>query len=158
MSDRLFNTADQNVKVVLVPCYLDGNDGIVNLKYYDWLTASDLCLYPSYYEPWGYTCLESIAFGIPCLTTDIAGFGVWANSVVGHNSMLKDGVQVIHRSDSNYEEAAGQIADTVETFSALKESEIKAIRTNASQLAKKAQWKDFIQHYYQAFDQAFKNK
>ena len=43
--------------------------------YYDVLTANDLTLYPSYYEPWGYTPLESVAFKTPCITTDLSGFG-----------------------------------------------------------------------------------
>ena len=62
------------VKVIYVPSYLDGSDGIVNISYYDLLPAFDLTLFPSYYEPWGYTPLESVAFGVPTVTDDKAGF------------------------------------------------------------------------------------
>ena len=65
------------VKVIYVPSYLDGSDGIVNISYYDLLPAFDLTLFPSYYEPWGYTPLESVAFGVPTVTDDKAGFGQW---------------------------------------------------------------------------------
>ena len=59
---NMSNSADSNVKVIFVPCYLDGKDGIVNMTYYDLVLGNDLSVYPSYYEPWGYTPLESIAF------------------------------------------------------------------------------------------------
>ena len=58
----LYNSAEQNVKVIFVPTYLSGNDGIFNLSYYDLLVGFDLTLFPSYYEPWGYTTMESAAF------------------------------------------------------------------------------------------------
>ncbi len=45
--------AHQNVNIIFVPCYLNGNDGLLNLSYYDLLPAMDLTIYPSYYEPWG---------------------------------------------------------------------------------------------------------
>ena len=75
-------------------------DGIVNLSYYDTILGNDLCIYPSYYEPWGYTPLEATAFKVPCITTDLAGFGLWANTVVGKESTIEDGVEVIHRTEA----------------------------------------------------------
>ena len=59
------NSAESKVKVIFVPCYLDGKDGILNLEYYDLVLGNDLSVYPSYYEPWGYTPLESVAFHVP---------------------------------------------------------------------------------------------
>ena len=70
------NRNEDKVKLIFLPCYLDGNDGILNIPYYDIILGNDLCIYPSYYEPWGYTPLESIAFKVPCITTDLAGFGL----------------------------------------------------------------------------------
>ena len=77
------NSAESKVKVIFVPCYLDGKDGILNLEYYDLVLGNDLSVYPSYYEPWGYTPLESVAFHVPTITTDLAGFGLWVNSLKG---------------------------------------------------------------------------
>lgn len=151
------NAADAKVKVIFVPCYLDGKDGIVNMEYYDWVLGNDLSVYSSYYEPWGYTPLESIAFRVPTITTDLAGFGLWANSIKGGYSELKDGVKVIHRSDYNFSEVADAIKDTVSEFSAMSDSEIKAIRKRAADLAEKALWKHFIQYYYEAYDIALRN-
>ena len=151
------NSADSKVKVVFVPWYMDGNDGILNMTYYDLVLGYDLTVYPSYYEPWGYTPLESVAFHVPAITTDLAGFGLWANSLKGSYSELKDGVKVIHRSDYNYSEVADAIKDTVAEFSNLSDAEIKKIRKNAENIAEKALWKHFITYYYQAYDVALRN-
>lgn len=154
----LWNTKNDPVKVVLVPCYLEGNDGIFNMPYYDLLTANDLCLYPSYYEPWGYTPLESCAFKAPCITTDLSGFGQWVNDVLGYQGELSDGVKVIHRDDDNYFEVAREICEAIEAMTQMP----KAARTNickkAAALADKAQWKNFIKHYFEAYDFALRNK
>ena len=154
---NMSNGADTKVKVVFVPCYLDGKDGILNELYYDLLIGMDLSVYPSYYEPWGYTPLESIAFKVPTITTDLAGFGLWVNSLKGGSSTLKDGVKVIHRTDYNYSEVAGVIKDTISEFSTLTDTEINKIRKNAANIAEKALWKHFIRYYYEAYDVALRN-
>lgn len=154
---NMANGADTKVKVVFVPCYLDGKDGILNELYYDLLIGMDLSVYPSYYEPWGYTPLESIAFKVPTITTDLAGFGLWVNSLKGGSSTLKDGVKVIHRTDYNYSEVADVIKDTISEFSTLTDTEINKIRKNAANIAEKALWKHFIQYYYEAYDVALRN-
>lgn len=154
---NMSNGADTKVKVVFVPCYLDGKDGILNELYYDLLIGMDLSVYPSYYEPWGYTPLESIAFKVPTITTDLAGFGLWVNSLKGGSSTLKDGVKVIHRTDYNYSEVADVIKNTISEFSTLTDTEINKIRKNAANIAEKALWKHFIQYYYEAYDVALRN-
>lgn len=151
------NAAADKVKVIFVPCYLDGKDGILNMEYYDLVLGNDLSVYPSYYEPWGYTPLESVAFHVPTITTDLAGFGLWVNSLKGKYTELKDGVKVIHRSDYNYSEVADVIKDTVSEFSGLPESVIKTMRKNAADIAEKALWKHFIKYYYEAYDVALRN-
>ena len=148
----MHNRKDEKVKVIFLPCYLDGNDGIVNLTYYDIVLGNDLCIYPSYYEPWGYTPLEAIAFKVPCITTDLAGFGLWANSVFGKNGEIEDGVKVIHRTDYNYSEVADIIKDTVADFSNMPKKLVDTCRKNAGELSKKALWSEFIKYYYEAYD------
>lgn len=149
---NMTNAADSKVKVIFVPCYLDGRDGIVNEHYYDLLIGMDLSVYPSYYEPWGYTPLESIAFKVPTITTDLAGFGLWVNTVIGHYSELTDGVKVIHRTDYNYSEVADTIKDTIAEFSTLSALDIDIIRKKAAGISDKALWKNFIKYYYEAYD------
>lgn len=154
---NMSNSKDSKVKVIFVPCYLDGRDGILNESYYDLMIGSDLSVYPSYYEPWGYTPLESIAFKVPTVTTDLAGFGLWVNSLKGGFSTLADGVKVIHRTDYNYSEVADAIKDTIVEFSNLPEKQVNDIRERAGKIAEKALWKHFIRYYYEAYDIALRN-
>ena len=148
----MHNRKDENVKVIFLPCYLDGQDGIVNLTYYDVVLGNDLCIYPSYYEPWGYTPLEAVAFKVPCITTDLAGFGLWANTVFDKKGEISDGVKVIHRTDYNYSEVADNIKDTVAAFSGMTAKQVETCRKNAEALSKKALWSEFIKYYYEAYD------
>ena len=152
----MHNRKDENVKVIFLPCYLDGKDGILNMHYYDVVLGNDLCIYPSYYEPWGYTPLEAIAFKVPCITTDLAGFGLWANKEFGQYGELKDGVKVIHRTDYNYSEVADAIKDAVADFSAMSQKEVDECRKKADVLSKKALWSKFIEYYYEAYDIALR--
>jgi glycosyltransferase involved in cell wall biosynthesis len=127
------------------------------MTYYDLLLGNDLTVYPSYYEPWGYTPLESIAFKVPTITTDLAGFGLWANSVFGHYGSISDGVKVIHRTDYNTSDVADEIVATVLSFMNNTDKEISHIRRKAGDLAKKALWSNFIVHYYKAYEVALQN-
>ncbi len=150
------NRPQDKVKVIFVPCYLDGKDGIFNKEYYDMILGQDLSVYASYYEPWGYTPLESVAFRVPTITTDLAGFGLWVKSLKNQNG-LDDGVEVIHRSDYNYSEVADEIKDTVSAYSGKTAKEIETIRKRAAAVAEQALWKHFIQYYYEAYDIALRN-
>lgn len=147
------NGAHERVKIIFVPCYLDGKDGILNKPYYDVLIGMDATVYPSYYEPWGYTPLESIAFGIPTITTDLAGFGLWAKNHVS-GLTIQDGVAVITRTDFNYEEVAEAIKEQLQTLSVLNTKVSEAIKESCFELAAKAEWIHFIQYYDEAFVQA----
>lgn len=149
------NRPEDKVKVIFVPCYLDGKDGIFNKLYYDLILGMDMTVYASYYEPWGYTPLESVAFYVPTVTTDLSGFGRWVNGLKDQHG-IDDGVEVLHRSDYNYSEVADGIKDTVSAFSAKSDAEMKAIRKRAGKVAEQALWKHFILYYYQAYDFALR--
>lgn len=150
------NGAADNIRVMLVPCYLDGNDGIFGKSYYDLLIGQDLAVFPSYYEPWGYTPLESAAFRVPTVTSDLAGFGLWVNSVLKRQGELRDGVKVIHRDDGNFQDAAAGIAREIAAFAASDRKNRERMRKAAGSLAEKALWKHFICHYIDAYDFAIK--
>jgi glycosyltransferase involved in cell wall biosynthesis len=152
----MHNRKDELVKVIFLPCYLDGKDGIVNLTYYDVVLGNDLCVYPSYYEPWGYTPLEAVAFKVPCITTDLAGFGLWALGENKQKNDIIDGVKVIHRTDYNYSEVADAIKDTVVEYSKFSEYQVRKARANAEKLSEKALWSHFITYYYTAYDVALR--
>ncbi|MFA6831415.1 MAG: glycosyltransferase [Bacteroidaceae bacterium] len=153
---NLWNFPTDKVKVIFVPCYLDGNDGIFNKTYYDLLIGSDLTIYPSYYEPWGYTPLESVAFKVPTITTNKAGFGLWAVNHL-HISQLNDGVAVLNRTDYNSSEVADDVKECVMEMSKLNIQQRNQIRRRAAKVASKALWSNFIKYYYEAYDIALRN-
>ena len=140
------------VSAVFVPYYLDGHDPLFGKTYYDLLIGMDVSVFPSYYEPWGYTPLESCAFHVPTITTSLAGFGAWA-------AQQKDqyGVIVIERNDSNFEQVATHIADDLLRFDRLSKEDKARARKEAAAVAKKADWKHFFKYYRKAYEIAITN-
>lgn len=147
---------NDSMTVIYVPCYLNGTDGIFNKAYYDLLIGVDATVFPSYYEPWGYTPLESVAFGVPTVTTSLSGFGQWI--LYSSESDFKvSGVNVIPRNDSNYHEVVNAIADSVYSLINSSAKDRAAIAKAAMATASKAAWDHFIEYYITAFDIAVHN-
>ncbi len=134
---------ESKLKVIFVPSYLTGNDGIVGLSYYDTLIGLDATVFPSYYEPWGYTPLESVAFGVPTVTTDLSGFGMWVNSL-NQGGLKESGVAVLPRTDFNFEEVADNLADTIAFMAEAGRDEWAIMQQAAKNTANKAQRQYFI--------------
>ena len=145
------NSQSSKMKIIFIPCYLDGKDGILNKSYYDILIGMDATVYPSYYEPWGYTPLESVAFGIPTITTNLAGFGLWALKAGVSGKDIHEGVSVIERTDFNYFDVAEAIKEQIIDLSNTDEKGRLAIRNHCFALAQKAEWSRFISYYQEAF-------
>ncbi|MCL2168133.1 MAG: alpha-glucan family phosphorylase [Lentimicrobiaceae bacterium] len=146
--NNLDNSPNTQIKVVFVPVYLDGKDGIFNIPYYDLLIGFDLSVFPSYYEPWGYTPLESIAFGIPTITTSVAGFGKWVLENFGNQKSA----WVIHRTDDNDEEVCNEIADAIFYYANLKEDEKEKHNVKSIEIAQQALWKNLYDNYLKIYD------
>ena len=153
LSSGFANSSSEKLKIIFVPCYLDCHDGIFNKSYYDLLIGMDATVFASYYEPWGYTPLESIAFGIPTITTNLTGFGLWAKSIVSGND-IREGTAVIKRTDDNYYDVVTGIAEQLFELMNADENEV---RQKSFMLAEHAEWNKFITHYYRAFDIALRN-
>lgn len=145
-----FGYGDPRVTVIYVPCYLNGTDGILDMTYYDLLPGADATVFPSYYEPWGYTPLECVAFGVPTVTTSLSGFGQWALRT-SENYFDECGVNVIGRGDSNYGYVVDNIAHAIEYLSCADEKEIKKIHKAAMETASKAAWSKFMAYYDEAY-------
>lgn len=145
-----FGHDDPRVTVIYVPCYLNGTDGIFDMTYYDLLPGADATVFPSYYEPWGYTPLESVAFGVPTVTTSLSGFGQWALRT-SENYFDECGVNVIGRGDSNYGNVVDNIAHAIEYLTCTDEKETKKIRKAAMETASKAAWSKFMAYYDEAY-------
>lgn len=138
------------VKIIYVPCYLDGNDGIVEISYYDILASFDLTLFPSYYEPWGYTPLESVAFGVPTITDNKAGFGQWVLDNFA-NGIDSCGVMVVERNDSDYLSSRDEIARAAIAYEESDAMRRLHARNMAFLTSAKTDWKYFMAHYDKAF-------
>ena len=147
------NELQDKVTVIDVPCYLNGNDGIFNMAYYDLLPGLDAAVFPSYYEPWGYTPLESAAFGVPTITTDLAGFGQWVLDKMGDDSDAC-GVKVLHRTDGNYHDTVQAVALSLMNLYVMGDKTMRQVRQGARSTARQASWDNFIQYYDQAYAQA----
>ncbi|MDD2797525.1 MAG: glycosyl transferase [Bacteroidales bacterium] len=151
------NEKSSKVKLIFIPIYLTGSDAIFKESYYDLLIGMDATVFPSYYEPWGYTPLESVAFSIPTITTSLSGFGVWANKTSGSTN-IESGVSVINRTDYNQIEVAEGIREDLMKLVNMTDKEMKTIRDNAFAIALEADWDHFIKYYTQAYHIALKNK
>ncbi|HNX44088.1 MAG TPA: alpha-glucan family phosphorylase [Bacteroidales bacterium] len=142
----LNNSVQDNVKVIFVPSYLVGTDGVINIGYYDLLPAFDLSVFPSYYEPWGYTPLESLAYGVPTVTTSLAGFGLWARKNCGNEV-----INVIDRNDENAVEVTDEIVKVIRKFDDVDEETRNYYIVHAIELAKKALWTNLESQYRKAY-------
>lgn len=149
----LNNDSNSNVNVIFIPSYLHGTDGILNTNYYEVLSGIDLSVFPSYYEPWGYTPHESIAFGVPTITTSLAGFGIW-NLHEDKQIPQSNAVYVVERRDDNSTQVSQKIAQLMYQHMQMNPQEAQQAHQEALKRASKATWKHFIEHYYSAYQQA----
>ncbi len=144
----LVNSIGDKVKVYFVPSYLNGDDGVFNMPYYNILCGLDLALFPSYYEPWGYTPLEALAFRVPTLTTSLAGFGLWVRD---HYKGEHPGITVLDRDDENYSQVVDGTVRRIREIAALELEERNKVRENAREVAQIALWQNQIKYYNQAY-------
>lgn len=141
-----------NVHLIFVPSYLDGADGIFNIPYYSLLVGMDLTLYPSYYEPWGYTPLESISYSVPTITTTLAGFGQWMEREKSHK-----GVYIVARNDDNAPEVATEMANLMAKFAVTPQKTVDAFRNSAKELSETVLWSNLINYYKKLYHTAITN-
>ncbi|MFA6335866.1 MAG: alpha-glucan family phosphorylase [Bacteroidales bacterium] len=148
---HLFNKSSDKVKVLFVPSYLNGNDGIFNLTYYQLLIGLNLTVFPSYYEPWGYTPLESLAFRVPTITTTLAGFGLWVSD---HYFKSHPGIDIIERGDDGFDKIVEEVEAKMLEISKLTPGEMAAYRINAKEVSSIALWENQIIYYKRAYSLA----
>ena len=140
----LKNGADSRVRLIFAPVYLDGRDGVFNREYYELLPAFDLSIFPSHYEPWGYTPLESIGFGVPTVTSDLAGFGQWA---AARSDLNETAVYVLPRGQRTYQQSVRLLAKHLVNWSESDDSSRQAAGREALILSQKARWEKFASFY-----------
>ena len=148
-ANGLDNTRESKVKVIFVPSYLNGNDGIFNMPYYDLLIGFDLTVFPSYYEPWGYTPLESLMFSIPTVTTSLSGFGLWVKNYFRDPD---SGIKIIERTDDNEQKVISEIKDFIFQYIKFSDGEVKKAREKAYEVSRIAMWDTLVKHYFEAYE------
>ena len=144
---------DCPVQLLFVPTYLNGYDGVFNLPYYELLVGADISAFPSYYEPWGYTPLESVAFKVPTVTTTLAGFGLWVDDYSDDHP----GVDVFPRDESNDADVVFRIANAIFKYSKMEPKVYKAHAESAQKISELALWKHLFRFYKAAYDIALEN-
>ena len=149
ISNGLDNDERSQVKVIFVPSYLNGNDGIFNIPYFDLLIGFDLSVFPSYYEPWGYTPLESLMFSIPTVTTSLSGFGLWVKTYFNEPG---NGIRVIERNDDNEKDVVHELRKFMDLFIGLNNDEIAVAREKAHAISRIAMWDTLVEHYFKAYE------
>jgi glycogen phosphorylase/synthase len=149
--NNLSNDQKSKVKLIFVPSYLNGNDGIFNMSYFDLLIGFDLSVFPSYYEPWGYTPLESLMFSIPTVTTSLSGFGLWVKNYFKNPD---NGIAVIERTDENTNKVITDILNFITKFIRLSDKEIAVAREKAHEISRIAMWDTLVEHYFTAYEKA----
>lgn len=153
MHNSILTDPNSKVKVIFVPSYLNGYDGIFNKQYYELLVGMDITVFASYYEPWGYTPLESVAFSVPTITTSLAGFGLW----VDHHMPKHEGLEVINRTDTNDDQVVEHISKSIVKYSAMTKAKYDAARKSAFEVSRIALWSNLIEYYREAYSIAIDN-
>ncbi|MBI4146957.1 hypothetical protein HY489_06510 [Candidatus Woesearchaeota archaeon] len=148
----LLNRKDDPVKVIFYPIYLSGADGLLDTSYYESMQGAHLGVFPSYYEPWGYTPLEAAALGVSSVTTDLAGFGRYLCQECKQGKY--PGVFVIPRLGKSREDVVGALTDAMSRFVHFSTKERVENKVVAQQLAATADWKSFVTRYIEAHNLA----
>jgi glycogen(starch) synthase len=149
---HLFNAADDPVKVVFHPEFVTATSPLINLDYTDFVRGCHLGIFPSYYEPWGYTPMESIALGVPAVTSDLSGFGAY---VQRHIEDAQDqGIMVLNRRNRSFEDSADELLDYLLEFVSLNRRQRIELRNRTERLSELFDWSSLISHYHEAHDLA----
>jgi glycogen synthase len=150
----LLNREEDKVKVILYPVYLNGVDGLLDLDYYDTILACHLGLFPSYYEPWGYTPLEAAALGVAALTSDLSGYGRFLNTQETRDE--SPGVFVLPRFGVSDSEAVDTYTDLLELSAKFTHNQRVENKIAAKHVARLADWKILVNNYIEAHNKALK--
>ncbi len=153
----LTNQADDLVKVVYYPTYLSRVDGLLNLSYFEAISGCHLGVFPSFYEPWGYTPLETSASGVVTITTDLTGFADYLERNAEFD-LKKPGIFVVKRKTRRDKEVVDDLAKIMFEFSQLNHDERVQNKLEARRLAVICDWRKFIINYLNLYDKIFKDE
>lgn len=154
-SKKIANNADDPVKIVYHPDFISTSNPLLGMDYNQFVRGCHLGIFPSYYEPWGYTPLECMASGIPSVTSDLSGFGDY---ILHHiKEPEKIGLFVIERGKRTFDWSANQLAEVMYTFLQQSMRERIMQRNNVENNSYMFDWTNLIKHYNEAYQMATKN-
>ncbi|NLF18264.1 MAG: glycosyltransferase [Lentisphaerae bacterium] len=149
---QLFNRAEDPVKVVYHPDFVTPSNPLFGIDYDQFVRGCHLGIFPSAYEPWGYTPLECVARGIPAVTSDLSGFGSY---LVRHMpDYQRRGLFVVHRRSNSYEASAEELANWLLDFTRLERRDRISLRNAVESSADHFDWSNLGEHYAKAHDLA----
>jgi len=148
----LRNRESDRVKVVFYPTYLSVGDRLLSMSYNDFVVASSAGIFPSYYEPWGYTPVETAANGALSVTTDMAGFGKFLQEETREED--RKGIRILERENKSYEDSVRQLSEFIEDFVSYSKTEITERKHNARKLAQLTSWDRLSKNYIEAHKMA----
>ncbi|MFH0875847.1 MAG: glycosyltransferase [archaeon] len=148
----LFNKKEDKVKIIYYPIYLTGADSLLDMTYYESIMGSHLGVFPSYYEPWGYTPLEAGALGVASLTTDLAGFGRYIEKT--DNGKKNKGIFVLKRQNKKDEEIIDDLSSIMYNYTTFSKQDRIENKLKAKRIASMADWKLLIENYIKAHNMA----
>ncbi|MBE3070329.1 MAG: glycogen synthase [Planctomycetes bacterium] len=147
-ASMLFNSADDRVKVVYHPDFITSSNPLFGMDYDQFVRGCHLGLFPSFYEPWGYTPMECVALGVPAVTSDLSGFGTY---LLEHVPDYADrGLTVIGRRRASDEAAVAEMTRGLMTFLAMERRERIAQRNQVESLAEGFDWEHLGRYYTEA--------
>ncbi|QNF35727.1 glycogen/starch synthase [Adhaeribacter swui] len=149
-SAHLINNAHDRVKIVYHPDFISATNPLFGLDYGQFVRGCHLGIFPSYYEPWGYTPLECIARGVPAVTSDLAGFGDYlANRQVDEETAR--GTYVIKRRNKSFDDAVTQLTNYLFDYVRLTQRERISLRNSVENSSVEFDWKNLRKHYNRAY-------
>ncbi len=149
---NLFNAADDPVKIVFHPEFVTATSPLINLDYTDFVRGCHLGIFTSYYEPWGYTPMESVALGVPAVTTDLSGFGAYVQRHI--EDAKQQGIFVLNRRSKDFESSTNDLVQYLMEFVALNRRERIELRNRAERLSELFDWSALVSPYHEAHDLA----
>lgn len=149
-ANGLLNREEDRVKVIFYPIYLSGADGLGDLDYYESIQASHLGIFPSYYEPWGYTPLEAAAWGVSAITSNLSGFGKYFYNIL--SGVKTPGVRVLDMERKSKEQIVRDLSKYLIKYVNYDRKERIDNKIKARKIAAMADWRIFAKYYIEAHD------
>ncbi len=145
---NMMNDEDDRVKIVYHPDFISPANPLFGLEYHQFVRGCHLGIFPSYYEPWGYTPLECIAREVPAITSDLAGFGDYVKKNISEHE--KKGVFIVERGKKTFDDSAEHLANILFNFVKQSRRERIAQRNLTEAAASQFDWQYLIEHYEKA--------